>query len=108
MPLPRDWPPDAHWKEGPKDIGNLVPLLFFLVIFVSGILRAIFGRALGSLATGGMFVGGGIAPRNLPLLRDGFFSAFSAKGRFATLLARIPIKVVLGGSDHAPAWVVLK
>jgi uncharacterized protein len=52
-------PPDAHWKEGPKDIGNLVPLLFFIVIFVSGILRAIFGRALGSLATGG--VAGGIA-----------------------------------------------
>lgn len=47
-------PPDAHWKEGPKDIGNLVPILFFIVIFVSGILRAIFGRALGSLATGGV------------------------------------------------------
>lgn len=52
-------PPDAHWKEGPKDIGNLVPILFFVVIFVSGILRAIFGRALGSVATGG--VAGGIA-----------------------------------------------
>jgi uncharacterized protein len=52
-------PPDANWKEGPKDIGNLVPLIFFIVIFVSGILRAIFGRALGSLATGG--VAGGVA-----------------------------------------------
>jgi glucokinase len=54
--------------------------------------------ALKALATGGVFVGGGIAPRNLPLLRDGFFSAFSAKGRFATLLARIPIRVVLNDS----------
>ena len=54
--------------------------------------------ALKALATGGVFVGGGIAPRNLPLVRDGFFSAFSAKGRFATLLARIPIKVVLNDS----------
>jgi uncharacterized protein len=52
-------PPDAHWKEGPKDLGNFVPLLFFIVIFVSGILRAIFGRALGSIATGG--VAGGIS-----------------------------------------------
>ncbi len=52
-------PPDAHWKQGPKDLGNFVPLLFFVVIFVSGILRAIFGRALGSLATGG--VAGGVA-----------------------------------------------
>lgn len=52
-------PPDAHWKEGPKALGNFLPLLFFIVIFVSGILRAIFGRALGSIATGG--VAGGVA-----------------------------------------------
>lgn len=52
-------PPDANWTEGPKDIGNLVPILFFVVIVVSGILRAIFGRALGSLATGG--IAGGAA-----------------------------------------------
>ena len=52
-------PPDQHWQEAPKHIGNLVPILFFIVIFVSGILRAIFGRAFGSLATGG--VAGGVA-----------------------------------------------
>jgi uncharacterized protein len=52
-------PPDAGWKKAPRDIGNLVPILFFVVIFVSGILRAIFGRAFGSLATGG--VAGGVA-----------------------------------------------
>lgn len=50
--------------------------------------------ALKALATGGVFVGGGIAPKILPLLRDGFFTAFTAKGRFAPLLARIPIRVV--------------
>jgi uncharacterized protein len=47
-------PPDEHWKEGPRDIGQFFPLLFFIVIFVSGILRSIFGRAFGSLATGGV------------------------------------------------------
>jgi uncharacterized protein len=52
-------PPDEHWKDTPKNIGNFFPFLFFIVIFVSGILRAIFGRAFGSLATGG--VSGGIA-----------------------------------------------
>jgi uncharacterized protein len=52
-------PPDAHWQEGPKHIGNLVPILFFIVIFVSGILRAVLGRAFGSFATGG--VAGGVA-----------------------------------------------
>jgi uncharacterized protein len=52
-------PPDEHWKDTPKNIGSFFPILFFVVIFVSGILRAVFGRAFGSLATGG--VTGGIA-----------------------------------------------
>ncbi len=52
--------------------------------------------ALKVLATGGVFVGGGIAPKILPKLLDGtFFGAFRDKGRFAPLLARIPIKVVV-------------
>lgn len=54
--------------------------------------------ALKTLATGGVYVGGGIAPKILPLLRDGFFTAFTAKGRFGPLLARIPIRVVLNDS----------
>jgi len=54
--------------------------------------------ALKALATGGVFVGGGIAPKILPLLRDGFFTAFTAKGRFAPLLSRIPVRVVLNDS----------
>jgi len=52
--------------------------------------------ALKVLATGGVYVGGGIAPRILPKLLDGtFFGAFCDKGRFATLLAKIPVKVVV-------------
>ena len=52
--------------------------------------------ALKVLATGGVYVGGGIAPRMLPKLLDGrFFGAFCDKGRFAPLLARIPLKVVV-------------
>ncbi len=51
--------------------------------------------ALKVLATGGVFVGGGIAPRILPLLGDGHFVlAFQSKGRFAELLSRIPIHVI--------------
>ena len=51
--------------------------------------------ALKVLATGGVFVGGGIAPKILPKLLDGtFFGAFCDKGRFAPLLAEIPIRVV--------------
>jgi glucokinase len=55
--------------------------------------------ALKVLATGGVFVGGGIAPKILPKLLDGtFFGAFCDKGRFAALLAKIPVRVVT--NDH--------
>lgn len=51
--------------------------------------------ALKVLATGGVYVGGGIAPRLLPRMLDGtFFGGFCDKGRFAPLLARIPVRVV--------------
>ncbi len=51
--------------------------------------------ALKVLATGGVFVGGGIAPKMLPRMLDGtFFGGFCDKGRFAPLLAKIPVRVV--------------
>jgi glucokinase len=52
--------------------------------------------ALKVMATGGVFLGGGIAPKVLPKLLDGtFLGAFCDKGRLAALLARIPVRVVL-------------
>jgi glucokinase len=52
--------------------------------------------ALKLLATGGVYVGGGIAPRILPRLREGaFMRAFTSKGRFAELLRRVPVQVIL-------------
>lgn len=50
--------------------------------------------ALKSLAVGGIFVGGGIAPKVLRYLReDGFLAAFCDKGRFGPLLKGISVKV---------------
>jgi glucokinase len=52
--------------------------------------------ALRSVATGGVFVGGGIAPKILPALaRGGFMNAFRAKAPLDALLARIPVAVIL-------------
>jgi glucokinase len=51
--------------------------------------------ALKTLATGGVYLGGGIPPRILPALADGaFLTAFRRKGRFAPLLERVPVQVV--------------
>jgi len=59
--------------------------------------------ALKLLATGGVYVGGGIAPRILPKLREGaFMAAFTAKGRFAGLLERVPVHVIL--NDHTALY----
>ena len=52
--------------------------------------------ALKVLATGGVYVGGGIAPRILPRLEDGVFAqAFVNKGRFAGMLEGVPVHVIV-------------
>ncbi len=45
--------PDRGWGGSAK-IGELLPFLFAIIFVASVILRAIFGRALGSVATGGV------------------------------------------------------
>ena len=65
--------------------------------------------ALKGLALGGVFVGGGIAPKILPQLRrGGFVRAFFEKGRLSPVLSRIRVSVVLdpktavwGAAAHA-------
>jgi len=66
-----------------------------LAVFCS-VLGSVAGNlALAVLATGGVFVAGGIAPRVLPYLQKGVFrEAFDRKGRLHTLVERIPAFVV--------------
>ena len=55
--------------------------------------------ALKVLATGGMYLGGGIAPKILKTLKDGvFMEAFVDKGRMSSLLESIPVRVILDDS----------
>jgi glucokinase len=59
--------------------------------------------ALQTLALGGIYVAGGIAVKILPKLKDGtFFRSFCGKGKLASVLARIPISVVV--NEDAPVW----
>jgi glucokinase len=51
--------------------------------------------ALKVLATGGMYIGGGIPPRILPQLQASrFMKLFQYKGRFSNLMADIPVHVI--------------
>jgi glucokinase len=52
--------------------------------------------ALRSVATGGVFVGGGIARKILPALTDGrFIQAFLEKSPFEEMLRRMPVNVIM-------------
>jgi glucokinase len=52
--------------------------------------------ALKIMATGGFYIGGGIAPKILqPLASGGFMAAFRAKGRMRQLLEQMPVRVIL-------------
>lgn len=67
--------------------------------------------ALTVMATGGVYLGGGIAPKILPRLADGgFMRAFTEKGRMSELVERVPVRVILneltallGAARHAQA-----
>jgi len=80
----------ASALEGTSDI-----CVQALDIFVS-----VYGAEAGNLAlkvvaTGGMFVGGGIAPKIIRKLSSStFLKAFTAKGRMGHLLQDIPVRVI--------------
>ncbi|HVG21052.1 MAG TPA: glucokinase [Blastocatellia bacterium] len=67
---------------------------------------AIYGAVAGNIAltlkaVGGVYIGGGIAPKILEKLKDGtFVGAFMDKGRLSPLLATIPVRVIL--NDKTP------
>ena len=59
--------------------------------------------ALKVMSRGGLYLGGGIAPKILPLLTSGaFLQAFTDKGRMSHLLLAMPVKVIL--NDRAALY----
>ncbi len=52
--------------------------------------------ALKFMAFGGVFIGGGIAPKiHTKMLEPGFLNSFFNKGRMRTLLERMPVKIIM-------------
>ena len=67
-----------------------------LDMFVSAYGAEAGNLALKILSLGGLYVGGGIAPRILEKLKDGtFMKAFTDKGRLSQLLVNTPVRVIL-------------
>lgn len=70
--------------------------------------------ALKTLARGGVYVGGGIAPKIIEKLQDGtFVEAFCDKAKFRAILSQIPICVILnddcallGAASRAAAAII--
>jgi glucokinase len=93
---------DLHSADAPAEIskaalerrcGGCVEVLEF---FVESYGAEAGNLALGMMATGGVYIGGGIAPKILPALETGIFlKAFRAKGTFESLLEKMPVKVIL-------------
>jgi glucokinase len=70
---------------------------------------SLYGAEAGNLAlkmkaTGGLFVGGGIAPRLVEKLKGSatFMDAFTAKGRMRSLLEAMPVQLVSRIFRHHP------
>jgi glucokinase len=97
------WLAEALAHEAPAPVISCVALegraeiaVRALALFV-----AIYGAEAGNLglrmlATAGVYVGGGIAPRILPALQGRtFLDAFAGKGRLRPFLEQIPVRVVL-------------
>jgi glucokinase len=78
-----------------------------LDIFVRALAGALGNMSLVLLPMGGVYLGGGIPPRILRRLQQpDFIEAIRDKGRFRTLLERIPVHVILDPESalHGAAW----
>jgi glucokinase len=70
-------------------------------LFVTLYAREAGNMALKQMALGGVYLGGGIVPKNLSLMRGpAFLRAFFDKGRMEPLMRRMPIKLIL--NDGVP------
>jgi glucokinase len=87
---------DAAAEISKRGLEGVDPLCEMSLALFCSVMGAVAGNlGLQVLATGGVFVAGGIAPRVLSYLqKGGFREAFDRKGRLHTLVERLPAFVV--------------
>jgi glucokinase len=98
-----DWLRDEMQKKSPGAVISKVALEKRARIceMAHDIFVSIYGAEAGNLAlkvlaTGGIFIGGGIAPKILPCLKEpAFLEAFWSKGRMTALLKSCPVHVIV-------------
>jgi glucokinase len=65
-------------------------------VFIENYGAAAGNLALKALSTGGLYIGGGIAPKLLSYFTNGaFMQAFVDKGRFSKIMKNVPVKLIL-------------
>ncbi|HUP39968.1 MAG TPA: glucokinase [Vicinamibacterales bacterium] len=93
MPAPDDLPPAI--SRAALD-GSCASCTRTLEVFVSAYGASAGNLALTMLSTGGVYLGGGIAPRILPALRwPIFMRSFLEKSPMDALISRMPVRVIL-------------
>lgn len=87
---------DAAAEISKRALAGTDPICEMALALFCSVMGAVAGNlGLSVLATGGVFVAGGIAPRILTYLqKGGFREAFERKGRLHTLVERLPVFVV--------------
>jgi glucokinase len=98
-----DWLKERMLAEDPNAIigelgeeGSNELCVQTLETFVSAYGAEAGNLALKVLSVGGMYLGGGIAPKILKKMKDGaFMKAFADKGRLSDLLAQMPVRIIL-------------
>jgi glucokinase len=92
--MTRDDPPRVIVSEGIA--GRSAACREALKLFASSYGALAGNLALMFFATGGVVLGGGIAPAILPILSGGeFLDSFRAKGRFSGFLTEVPVSVIM-------------
>ncbi len=99
-------PPWLFERMQPEDPAEVISAMAHLkknklCVKALDLFASIYGEAAGNLALqvmaiGGVYIGGGIAPKIIWKLKEGtFMKAFKHKGRLSRIVAQIPVKVIM-------------